>query len=88
MSSKSSKTEAPAAPVVAGRVRRPHGVRGEVLVEVLSVAPHRFAAGARLWLEPFSDGTEGRWLTVESSRPGPGSGRRILRFAIVVQRSE
>jgi 16S rRNA processing protein RimM len=58
MSSKSSKTESPneAPPrrddlpetVAVGRVLRPHGVRGEVVVAVLSDVPGRFAAGSRL----------------------------------------
>jgi 16S rRNA processing protein RimM len=34
--------------LVVGRVRRPHGVRGELSVEVLSDAPERFAPGAEL----------------------------------------
>ena len=62
MSSKSSKTttEARAEParrddrddlpesVTVGRVLRPHGVRGEVVVEVLSDVPDRFARGSRM----------------------------------------
>ena len=58
MSSKSSKTESPSeAPprrddlpetVAVGRVLRPHGVRGEVVVAVLSDVPGRFAPGRRL----------------------------------------
>ena len=58
MSSKSSKTEGPegASParndlperVAVGRILRPHGVRGEVVVEVLSDVPDRFRKGSRL----------------------------------------
>lgn len=58
MSSKSSKTESPSeAPprrddlpetVAVGRVLRPHGVRGEVVVEVLSDVPGRFDKGGRV----------------------------------------
>jgi 16S rRNA processing protein RimM len=58
MSSKSSKTtearEEPARrddlpeSVTVGRVLRPHGVRGEVVVEVLSDVPDRFARGSRM----------------------------------------
>ena len=62
MSSKSSKTEAPPSPVDSrenrrddlpetisvGRVLRPHGVRGEVVVEVLSDVPGRFKKGSRV----------------------------------------
>jgi 16S rRNA processing protein RimM len=38
----------PPARLVVGRVLRPHGVRGELAVEVLSDAPDRFSPGARL----------------------------------------
>jgi 16S rRNA processing protein RimM len=34
--------------LVVGRVLRPHGVRGELVVQVLSDAPDRFAPGAEL----------------------------------------
>lgn len=62
MSSKSSKTEAPPSSVAplenrrddlpetisVGRVLRPHGVRGEVVVEVLSDVPGRFKKGSKV----------------------------------------
>jgi 16S rRNA processing protein RimM len=38
----------PPARLVVGRVLRPHGVRGELAVEVLTDAPERFAPGAEL----------------------------------------
>jgi len=41
---------APPAPVLVGRIRRAHGVRGEVLVEVLSDVRDRFRPGGRLQL--------------------------------------
>jgi 16S rRNA processing protein RimM len=55
MSSTSSKTSDPQAPetpetIVVGRVLRPHGVRGEVVVEVLTDAPRRFEPGNSLLL--------------------------------------
>ena len=34
--------------LVVGRVLRPHGIRGELAVEVLSDAPDRFSPGAEL----------------------------------------
>ena len=40
--------------IVVGRILRPHGVRGELVVEVLSEVPQRFDAGRRLWLVPRS----------------------------------
>jgi 16S rRNA processing protein RimM len=58
MSSKSSKTESLSEPaprrddlpetVAVGRVLRPHGIRGEVMVAVLSDVPGRFDKGSRL----------------------------------------
>ncbi|MBI4728472.1 MAG: ribosome maturation factor RimM [Acidobacteria bacterium] len=68
--------------LVVGRIVRPHGVRGEVLVESLSDAPQRFRAGALLGAER-PDGRVAT-LTVESSR---GSGGRLLvRFREIADR--
>lgn len=75
MSSKSSRktTTDPAARadlperVAVGRVLRPHGVRGEVVVEVLSDVPDRLAPGSRLtasW-----PGKPSREIRVEVHRP-------------------
>jgi 16S rRNA processing protein RimM len=80
MSSKSSKTESPEAAsrerddlpetVAVGRVLRPHGVRGEVVVEVLSDVPGRFQKGSRL-LGVRGDGLARQVtpLIVATSRP-------------------
>ena len=49
MSSKSSKSDSPSSVpelITVGRVRKPHGVRGEVLVDVLSDVEGRFVAGS------------------------------------------
>lgn len=70
--------EAPARLVV-GRVLRPHGVRGEVVVEVLSDAPGRFAAGAAVAAgDPDAPATL-RPLTVAAVRAHQG--RLLVRFA-------
>jgi 16S rRNA processing protein RimM len=45
-----------------GQIRRAHGVRGDVLVELASDRPERVAAGAR-WF------ARDRWLTVVAARP-------------------
>lgn len=51
--------------LVVGRIGRPHGVRGEVTVEVRTDAPaERFAAGTVMVTDPASKGP----LTVESVR--------------------
>ncbi|WP_061296963.1 ribosome maturation factor RimM [Herbidospora cretacea] len=51
--------------LVVGRIGRPHGVRGEVTVEVRTDEPgERFAPGTRLTTDPASRGP----LTVEQAR--------------------
>lgn len=63
--------------VTIGRVVKPHGVRGEVAVEVLSDVPGRFDAGAEVVLG-------GTPTTVASSRPHQG--RLLVRFEGVTDR--
>ncbi len=65
--------------VVVGRIARPHGVRGELAVDVRSDNPDRFADGATLFLE------NGRSLTVRSSRSH--GGRLLVVFEEVSDRS-
>ncbi len=69
MSSRSPNEGPPPLPdrVLVGRIRRPHGVRGELLVDVVSDVPGRLAPGSQLWLE-MPDGT-GRTVTVTANRP-------------------
>jgi 16S rRNA processing protein RimM len=45
-----------------GRIDRPHGLRGEVLVMLLTNATERLDPGAQLW-------AAGRWLRVVRSQP-------------------
>lgn len=85
MSSRSSKktTSEPSARAVGettvevGRVLRPHGVRGEAVVESYSDVPERFAPGAEL-LVLGARGRIERRLRVESARPHKG--RLLVRF--------
>lgn len=68
--------------LVVGRIGAPHGVRGEVAVEVRTDDPAaRFAAGAVLSTEPVASGP----LTVESRRWHKG--RLLVRFAKVPDRT-
>jgi 16S rRNA processing protein RimM len=78
MSSKSSKTERDDLPetVAVGRVLRPHGVRGEVSVEVLSDVPGRFKKGSRVM--GVREGAPPAVLTVAASRVHKGGA--IVRF--------
>lgn len=68
--------------MVVGRVLRPHGVRGEVTVEVRTDDPgQRFAAGSVLATDPSAPGP----LTVESARWH--AGRLLVSFAGVADRT-
>jgi 16S rRNA processing protein RimM len=64
------------APVVVGEIARPHGIRGEVAVNVFSDNPDRFAAGSRVWVGT-APGTA-RPATVARSRSQPGHGGRVI----------
>jgi 16S rRNA processing protein RimM len=64
--------------VVVGRITRPHGVRGELAVMVLSEVPGRFDAGATVFLE------SGRALTIATSRPHKD--RVLVTFSEVTDR--
>lgn len=68
--------------LVVGRIGRPHGIRGEVTVEVRTDDPDaRFAPGAVLATDPASAGP----LTIEQAHWH--SGRLLLSFAGVHDRS-
>ncbi len=69
--------------LVVGRVGRPHGIRGEVTVQVRTDDPDlRFAPGSVLATEPGARGP----LTVAASRWH--SGRLLVRFAGYADRSQ
>lgn len=64
--------------VVVGKITRAHGLRGEVLVLVLSDNPERFAVGSAVFRE------DGRELRVRSSRAN--GGRLLVAFEGVEDR--
>ncbi|MEX2203788.1 MAG: ribosome maturation factor RimM [Actinomycetota bacterium] len=66
--------------VAVGRVGRPHGIRGEVGVLVLSEVPGRFDPGEAVWLE------DGRQLTVEGSKPHRSG--LLVKFREVADRTQ
>ena len=69
--------------LVVGRVTRPHGVRGEVSVEVRTDDPDlRFAVGRVMATDPAAAGP----LTVEAVRWH--SGRLLIRFAGIADRNQ
>jgi 16S rRNA processing protein RimM len=86
MSSRSSRTEGRAGlpeRVTVGRVLRPHGVRGEMVVAVLSDVPGRFAPGNKL-LMAREEGGPAEPVMVESERPHKTGA--VLRLAGVEDR--
>ncbi|WP_242901414.1 ribosome maturation factor RimM [Actinomadura terrae] len=67
--------------IVVGRIGRPHGVRGELTIDVRTDEPDtRFAAGTEIATDPADAGP----LTIERARWH--SGRLLLRFAGVDDR--
>jgi 16S rRNA processing protein RimM len=86
MSSTPTAESRPAPPplLLVGVVVRPHGLRGELVVEVRTDSPEeRFAPGAVLIRRSATGADEGR-LTVEAARPH--SGRLLVRFVEAVDR--
>lgn len=83
MGSRSSTTDAPDRPhedpVIVGIVGRPHGVRGEVMVRVLTDVEDRFARGRALALLPSGAAPHSPVrLVVDASRPHKGG--LLVRF--------
>ena len=62
--------------VLVGEVVRPHGLRGDLKVEIHSDVEERFAPGARLLLSPRKG--RPRWVRVLANRPTKGGS--LLRF--------
>lgn len=60
--------------VEVGRVRRPHGVRGALLIQTLSDVPERFAAGSEL--EAVDESGRRTTLSVSEAN-GHGDGLRV-----------
>jgi 16S rRNA processing protein RimM len=69
--------------VVVGRIVKPHGINGELVVLVLSDAPERFARGSRL--EAGDPEGERMPVTVRSTRDDRG--RLLVRFYQVPDRA-
>lgn len=71
--------------VVVGLLARPHGLRGEMSVEVLTDFPERFVPGLAL-VATDAAGRRSRDLVVASVRPG--TGRLLLSFVGVETRTD
>ncbi len=68
--------------VLIGRIIKPHGIRGEVVVDVLSDVDGRFAPGVEMTMS----GRPPRPVTVQTVRPHQG--RLLVRFDAVADRTE
>ena len=79
-----ARSRAVPARLVVGRVVRPHGVRGELVVQPLSDAPDRFAAGAELAHGDPDAGEPLRPLVVAAVRGDRG--RLLVTFQGVADR--
>jgi 16S rRNA processing protein RimM len=73
-----TEPERPSGLLEVGRVGRPHGVQGEVYVDLVTDRDERLEPGSRLWIR-------GAWLTVGSSRRQPQ--RWLVRFEGVGDRA-
>jgi 16S rRNA processing protein RimM len=75
---------------IVGRVRRAHGIRGELVIEPLTNAPDAVFAPGRRLLAGTVEGDpapDERALVVEESRPFKGGGW-IVAFAEIADRNE
>lgn len=75
---------------IVGRVRRAHGLRGELVLEPLTDAPDAVFAPGRRVFAGTTDGDpspDGRELVVEESRPFKGGGW-IVAFDAIADRTE
>lgn len=71
--------------VLVGVIARAHGLRGEVVVEVLSDAPERFEPGSEM-VATAPESLHARPLRVAASRPFQG--RLIVRFEGIESRED
>ncbi len=72
--------------VVVGRIGRPHGIRGELRIDLRTDEPERrYVAGAAFRAQPSRGGTGPARLTVTSSRWH--SGTLLVRFAEIGDRT-
>ncbi|MFI5041012.1 MAG: ribosome maturation factor RimM [Acidimicrobiales bacterium] len=73
-----------------GRITKPHGIKGEVIVELITNRTERVAPGTVLHARPASrDGAsaEGREQDLVVERSSPHQGRWIVAFRGVVDRT-
>ncbi|HEX9670589.1 MAG TPA: ribosome maturation factor RimM [Thermoanaerobaculia bacterium] len=67
--------------VTVGRVLKPHGLRGDVVVEVLSDVPERLAPGSRLAAVAAPEASAAGAIELEVTASRAHNAGRLLRFA-------
>lgn len=70
--------------LIIGRIGKPHGVQGEVSVELMTDFPERFQAGARIFIGP-EQGPAPVPVTIASARPHQG--RMLVRLENTADRT-
>jgi 16S rRNA processing protein RimM len=68
-----------------GQIVGPHGIKGEVKVEVMTDFPERFKQGAKAYLASTADGADARAVTMVASRKHHD--RMLVRLNITPDRS-
>jgi 16S rRNA processing protein RimM len=68
-----------------GRIIAPHGIRGEVKVEVLTDFPERFKPGVHVFLGEGTEDTEARPAKIAAARPHKGG--FLVKLDIVPDRN-
>jgi 16S rRNA processing protein RimM len=87
--------EAPSDPALIGRIVRPHGLAGEVVVEPLDSSPSPFVAGAALWVgggwrsvERCRLDTKGRWVIALEGIADRDAAERLRNSEVVIEAVE
>lgn len=75
----------PAGYLAVGQIVGPHGIRGEVKVELLTDFPERYRPGAQLYLGRGGDDPAPRLVEIATARPHQG--RMLIRLASTPDRN-
>lgn len=68
-----------------GQIVGPHGIRGEVKVDVMTDYPERYRAGMKLYLGQGTDDPDARAVEIATSRPHQG--RMLVKLASTPDRN-
>ncbi len=79
------QTPTPAGYLAIGQIVGPHGIRGEVKVELLTDFPERYRPGAQMYLGREGDDPAAQRVEIATARPHQG--RMLVRFVSVSARN-